>query len=106
MTRLMINRTAHCDTERLYGPLGEAAEYLLEMKNKLPEGATLEEDWSGYADMMMVFSWASTETDKEMKTRLEREKWAREAAKRKEDEREQRARDLAEFHRLKRNLGL
>ena len=70
--RLDIERVVDCDTDRLYGSLGKAIEYLQEVKEKHPT-AELEEHWYGYEDMLIRFVYFSPETDEEYSRRLERE---------------------------------
>lgn len=94
-----------CDTGRLYGPLKEAASYLLEVAEKHPE-AELKECWSGHEDMEMVFSWRRYETDDEHQDRVERE--TRDAEYKAELRREklERENDFMELARLKAKLGV
>jgi len=70
--RLTITETVDCDTDRLYASLSEAIKYLQEVKNKFPNlNISLSEEWTGYEDMHMIFSYTREETDEEFKTRLE-----------------------------------
>ena len=68
--RLDIERVVDCDTNRLYGSLDKAIEYLQEVKEKHPT-AELDEHWYGYEDMLMRFVYFSPETDEEYSHRLE-----------------------------------
>ena len=81
--RLILQRTERCNTDRLYGPIDEAIEYLKEVKARHPE-AQLDEHWTGYEDMEIRFVWFGLETDQEYYSRrsLEREKSQREEQER------------------------
>lgn len=106
MSRQTIEEKIDADTGRLYGPIDGAIQYLKDMKAKYGSGVSLDEHWSGYEDMDMVFVFTREETDAEMNRRIgiekERERMAAEEAKRVKA----RKADMAELERLKRKLGV
>lgn len=70
-----------CDTQRLYGPLPDAAKYLLEVAAGYPgSDIHLTENWTGYEDMNMQFEYSREETDKECAARTERDRLVRQMA--------------------------
>lgn len=101
----IVEQYLTCDTDRLYGSLSEAIKYLQEVYKEHPE-ATLYENWTGYEDMSMVFSFSRLETDEEYALRIEREEMVRKNREKEKAREEQRKKDLAELTRLKRKLGV
>ena len=93
-----------CDTERLYGSLLEAATYLMEIHALYPD-ATLEENWTGYEDMDMRFTWWRDETDEEEKVRLKHEATIRENMERARKRDAAEAKEKKEYLRLKHKFG-
>jgi hypothetical protein len=90
-------RQVSCDTDRLYGPIPGAIEYLTGIHANHPL-ATLKEQWDGYEDMRMVFAWWEPETDDEFESRLRAEALAREFS-------ERRARDAAEKEAARKQIA-
>jgi len=100
-----IERVIECDTKRLYGPLFMAIAYLHEIQQLEPT-ATLEEEWSGYEDMELRFVYHNAETDEEYQTRLDYIELARKNRERDTQKAASRQTKLAQFNKLKRELGL
>lgn len=73
------------DTERLYGPIPVAIKYMQEIQAEFGhhKDLTLLENWTGYEDMEMSFSFSRLETDEEFTSRLEQERKVREEQDRK-----------------------
>lgn len=103
--RIKVNQIVGADLERLYGPLDKAIEYLKEMADEHKgTDISLYENWTGYEDMEMSFSFTRSETDKEYNDRQAKEKKflkdkADEEAKKKHNENV-----LAQIARLKEKL--
>lgn len=96
------------DTKRLYGSLDDAIAYLKEIKREHggKEEFGLEEHWTGYEDMEMVFSYWREETDAEMSERLGDERREKARIKEQKKREEERKRDMDEYERLRSKLGI
>jgi hypothetical protein len=106
--REIIKVREDCDTDRLYGSIDDAISYLTEMRDKFRgcDRFGLEEHWTGYEDMEMVFSYTREENDEEFARRLADEELRRRVAAEERKRREDREKDLKEFNRLKSRLGI
>jgi hypothetical protein len=106
--RQIIEVREDCDTGRLYGSIDDAISYLAEMRDKFRDCDRfgLEEHWTGYEDMEMVFSYYREESDEEFARRLDEEERQRVRAAEERRREDQRKADLKEFERLKARLGI
>lgn len=85
LKRGRVEREIACDTDKLYGPLSQAIDYLKTIQKTHPQ-ASLDEHWTGYEDMYMRFAWSEEETDQEYLKNLQSCLWDR---KRKEEKHNQ-----------------
>jgi hypothetical protein len=67
--RKNAEREVDCDTDKLYGRLDVAIQYLKDIQAQYPD-AELEEKWTGYETMYMRFVYITPETDEEYQRRL------------------------------------
>ena len=79
MAKKTQRQDVHCvlnvDTDRLYGPIGEAAKYLDLVARANPDkNLSLAEVWTGYENMHLEFQYVRKETDDELNQRLKAER--------------------------------
>lgn len=79
--RKLITEEFEANTDRLYGPIDDAIVYLQEIRAQYPT-ANLYEDWWGYGDMDMKFTYTRKENDDEYAARMAELRRKEEAAER------------------------
>ena len=92
------------DTSLLYGPLDEAAAYLLKLHKEHPN-AELAEYWWGYEDMNIVLEEWVEETDEQFKARKHAEYNFYVADFKKREKHKAEAEDRKLYERLKKKHG-
>ncbi len=102
--RLWVEMAFDADTERLYGDLTDMLAYVTEIRSRYPN-ARLAEHWTGYETMEMVFVYSRQETDAEYEERMRSEEEMRESAERERAREKAHAAKVAEYQRLRRELG-
>lgn len=92
------------DTNKLYGSLDSAINYLQKVRKEHPDWQ-LHEFWSGYEDMTMTFYESRLETDDEYESRLKQEAHQERLAKQEQDRKAALEKDRKEYEKLRRKLG-
>jgi hypothetical protein len=95
-----------CDTQRLYGRIGEAIGYLKEIAEQYKDtDISLSENWTGYEDMEMRFEYTREETDGEFAARAEQERYKKKCAAEEAARVRARREKEQQFEQLRRELG-
>lgn len=104
---MKVIETVDVDTTRLYGFLDEAIAYLKEVNEKYAgTDISLVENWTGYEDMEMVFTYTREETAQERNRRKALEREQEEARARDRAQCAEREKKLAAYNKLKKELGI
>ena len=84
----------------------KAAEYLIKIADEHKDKEIyLEENWTGYEDMEMKMYFMSPETNEEYNDRIAHEKEMKERAQRAWEQEQERDKKIAEYNKLKSELG-
>lgn len=106
LKKVRVEVHVDCDTDRLYGSIGQAIKYLKEVQEQYKGyDISLFEHWTGYEDMEMKFVYFRDETNEEMNRRIEERKRQQELEKEWAQKEEDRKKRLEQYEKLKREFG-
>lgn len=94
-----------CDTNRLYGTIDEAIDYLKEMKRLHGATISLDEKWYGYEDMSLMFVIPRDETDEEYKNRWDKIRYSDEYEKQKRESDAAKEKRRVQYQKLRAEFG-
>lgn len=108
--RRLIERQENADTERLYANIPDAIKYMQEvfqrLKPKAYQGVVcLDEHWTGYEDMEMIFKYHTFESDDEVLARLQENERARIYQEQEREKQRQREERRKQYEKLKQEFG-